>query len=33
MKYSEIERKLKKEGCYCVDESGKHPEWYVLPNR
>jgi len=28
MKYSEIERKLKSAGCYCVDESGKHPEWY-----
>ena len=28
MKYSEIERKLKKVGCYCVDESGNHPLWY-----
>ena len=28
MKYSEIERKLKKENCYCVDERGKHPEWF-----
>jgi predicted RNA binding protein YcfA (HicA-like mRNA interferase family) len=28
MKYSEIERKLKKAGCYCVDESGRHPLWY-----
>ena len=28
MKYSEIERKLKKFGCYCIDETGKHPVWY-----
>jgi hypothetical protein len=28
MKYSEIERKLRSAGCYCVNESGKHPEWY-----
>jgi len=28
MKYSEIERKLKKAGCYCINESGKHPEWF-----
>ena len=28
MKYSEIERKIKKAGCYCIDESGKHPEWF-----
>jgi predicted RNA binding protein YcfA (HicA-like mRNA interferase family) len=28
MKYSEIERKLKREGCYSIDESGRHPEWY-----
>jgi len=28
MKYSEIERKLKNMGCYCMSESGKHPEWF-----
>ena len=28
MKYSEIERKLKDAGCFCIIESGKHPEWY-----
>jgi predicted RNA binding protein YcfA (HicA-like mRNA interferase family) len=28
MSYSEIERKLKKFGCYCVNENGKHPVWY-----
>ena len=28
MKYSEIERKLKNAGCYCIDESGRHPEWF-----
>jgi len=28
MKYSEAERKLKTAGCYCIDESGKHPLWY-----
>jgi hypothetical protein len=28
MKYSEIERKVKNAGCYCIDESGKHPEWF-----
>jgi mRNA interferase HicA len=28
MKYSEVERKLKKKGCYCVDDSGKHPVWF-----
>jgi len=28
MKYSEIERKLKKHGCFCIDESGRHPEWF-----
>lgn len=28
MKYSEVERKLKKQGCYCSDSSGKHPIWY-----
>ena len=28
MKYSEVERKLKRAGCYCIDESGRHPEWF-----
>jgi predicted RNA binding protein YcfA (HicA-like mRNA interferase family) len=28
MKYSEIERKLRSAGCYCISESGKHPEWF-----
>lgn len=28
MKYTEVERKLKKEGCYCCDSSGKHPTWF-----
>ncbi|MCL2245782.1 MAG: type II toxin-antitoxin system HicA family toxin [Lentimicrobiaceae bacterium] len=28
MRYSEIERKLKVAGCYCVSESGRHPLWY-----
>jgi len=28
MKYSEVERKLKDGGCYCISESGKHPEWF-----
>jgi len=28
MKYSEIERKLKNAGCYCIYESGRHPEWF-----
>ena len=28
MKYSEIERKVKNEGCYCIDEGGKYPEWF-----
>jgi hypothetical protein len=28
MKYSEIERKLKEAGCYCTNDSGKHPKWY-----
>jgi predicted RNA binding protein YcfA (HicA-like mRNA interferase family) len=28
MKYSEIERKLRRYGCYCVDERGRHPEWF-----
>lgn len=28
MKYSELERKLKKKGCYCCDSNGKHPTWF-----
>lgn len=28
MKYSEIERKLKKSGCYWVKDGKKHPIWY-----
>jgi predicted RNA binding protein YcfA (HicA-like mRNA interferase family) len=28
MKYSEIERKLKNAGCYCVNEKRKHPLWF-----
>ena len=28
MKYSELERKLKKAGCYNVGEMGGHPLWY-----
>ncbi|WP_194976850.1 type II toxin-antitoxin system HicA family toxin [Aquiflexum lacus] len=28
MKYSELERKLKKSGCYLVDDGGGHPIWY-----
>ena len=28
MKYSEVERKLKKAGCYCLEENGKHPVWF-----
>ena len=28
MKYSEVERKLKKAGCYEADEMGGHPLWY-----
>jgi len=28
MKYSEIERKLKDAGCYCIYEKGKHPKWF-----
>lgn len=27
MKYSEIERKLRKEGCYLIRD-GDHPLWY-----
>ncbi|SDE69698.1 type II toxin-antitoxin system HicA family toxin [Riemerella columbipharyngis] len=28
MKYSELERKLKKAGCYVVREGKKHPLWF-----
>ncbi|REG88273.1 type II toxin-antitoxin system HicA family toxin [Algoriphagus antarcticus] len=28
MKYSELERKLKKQGCYLVYDGKKHPVWY-----
>jgi len=28
MKYSELERKLKKAGCYYVRDGKKHPIWY-----
>ncbi|HPW66955.1 MAG TPA: type II toxin-antitoxin system HicA family toxin [Salinivirgaceae bacterium] len=28
MKYSEIERKLAKAGCYWVRDGKKHPQWY-----
>ena len=28
MKYSEIEKKLKKAGCYWVRDGKKHPWWY-----
>jgi predicted RNA binding protein YcfA (HicA-like mRNA interferase family) len=28
MKYSEVERILKKEGCYEVGEMNGHPLWY-----
>lgn len=28
MKYSEIEKKLKKAGCYWVFDGKKHPIWY-----
>jgi len=28
MKYSEIERKLKKGGCYWIRDGKKHPWWY-----
>jgi len=28
MKYSEIERKLKKAGCYEDGQMGGHPLWY-----
>ncbi|MCL2074447.1 MAG: type II toxin-antitoxin system HicA family toxin [Marinilabiliaceae bacterium] len=28
MKYSELERKLKKFGCFFVKDGKKHPIWY-----
>jgi len=28
MKYSELERKLKKEGCYWIRDGKKHPWWF-----
>ena len=28
MKYSEVERKLKKDGCYWVEDGARHPKWY-----
>ncbi len=28
MKYSEIERKLKKAGCYIKRQGARHPIWY-----
>lgn len=28
VKYSEIERKLKKAGCYWVSDGKKHPIWH-----
>lgn len=28
MKYSEVERKLKKAGCYFVRDGKKHPIWF-----
>jgi predicted RNA binding protein YcfA (HicA-like mRNA interferase family) len=28
MKYSEAEKKLKKEGCYWQENGGNHPIWY-----
>jgi len=28
MKYSEVERKLKKEGCYFLKDGKKHPIWF-----
>ena len=28
MKYSEVERKVKKEGCYEYGEMSGHPLWY-----
>lgn len=28
MKYSELERKLKKNGCYWLEDGPKHPIWF-----
>lgn len=28
MKYNELEKKLKKAGCYWVRDGKKHPFWY-----
>ena len=28
MKYSELEKRLKKAGCYMIDANGRHPTWY-----
>ena len=28
MRYSELERKLKKAGCFCVRDGKRHPIWY-----
>ena len=28
MKYSELEKRLKKAGCYLIDSEGRHPSWY-----
>ena len=28
MKYSELEKKLKKAGCYEVRQGGRHPIWF-----
>lgn len=28
MKYSELERILKKAGCYWIEDGKKHPIWY-----
>ena len=28
MKYAELERKVKKAGCYWVRDGKKHPIWY-----
>lgn len=28
MKYNELEKQLRKSGCYLVSEKGRHPTWY-----
>lgn len=28
MKYSELEKKLQKAGCYCISKDGAHPLWF-----